>query len=176
MALMMLLAVLPAVAENTELPLSLQFDMSLSDAAALLGEEAEVQCWDVEPDSMNEGMITLNDITFAGLDFTDLEVDFSIANSKRVSRLNQIMLDMKSGDNIIADFREAVAALTALYGEPDEDPFSEGAVDLYVEYGALSAEWTKEDTRISLNMNRRYVDTVSLFFSSRKNFDPEDLK
>ena len=52
----------------------------------------------------------------------------------------------------------------------------EVCVESYVEYGNLSASWTKADVRISLYMSRMYAESLTLDFSNRLCYDKADLQ
>ena len=157
----------------TELPKGVTFQMDYDAVLAALGEGVAEDEWEEDV-----GTLMLSD-TDAGIgDLKASEISFQVDrnNSGRVSRLSQIDLYLPGGENSIASFREALAAITAVYGEPDGDPFDAAGVEGYVEYGGLHATWTKPDVRINLSLSRMYQESMSLDFSNRLCYDADDLK
>lgn len=165
-----------AMAEEQLLPFGLRTDMSWNDGVALLGESAELQPWSDTGDDAEVGSIYCSDLSFEGLEVDVLEANFSRNNSKRESRLSNVLLQLKLGDNVIEDFRKAFSALTALYGDADENPFNADGIEQYVEFGTLDAFWTRDTLRINLSMNRAYNDFVAVNYIPRINYDADDLK
>ncbi|MEG0740746.1 MAG: hypothetical protein RR065_03315 [Clostridia bacterium] len=165
---------LPALAqEATVLPLGLTFQMDFDAAAAALGADK------VAKEEWDEGVGSLT-IQNAPSGIGDLQVDqFSCQidrnNSAKVSRLSTLNFMFPIGDNSIADFRAVLTALTAMYGAPDSDPFDTNATQGYVEYGNLSATWTKPDARINLSLSRMFTESLSMDIANRLCYDAADL-
>ncbi len=168
-----------AVAEESPatapLPCGVRFGMSLDELSALLGEDALVEKWD---DDAGTGSVSMENVKIGIGELVAESITFQADrnNSAGESRLSLISMGLPVGDNAIASFRTALETLTATYGEPDSDPFSESGVESYVENGDLSATWTKADVRFTLNMSRMYNDTLSFYYSYRLNYDADDLK
>lgn len=154
----------------TALPYGVTFEM---DAQAV----TEATGGDYEDYEGGSGVVTLMDSSLNVVELNAGMIEFEITtnNSERVPRLETIMADLPTGGNSILAFRKALAAMTAVYGRPDGDPFDAGAVQSYVEYGGLNATWTKADVRINLSLSRLWGDRLSLDFANRMCFNPEDL-
>lgn len=177
-AALLVLCAVPALAEKTAtaLPGGVSFGMNMQELSALLGDQAARDVWyEDDPDA---GTLMLEDCALGVGDLTadDLFYQVDRNNSQKTPRLSMITASLPVGENVIASFKAVVAAFTEAYGAPDSDPFDSFSVDDYVEYGTLSATWTKDDVRINLSMNRRYDESLSLDFSCRKNYDPADLQ
>ena len=163
-----------AVAEQaTALPFSMTFQMDYDTVLKNLDAEVTEDNWGDETGDLIIGECATG-IGDLHADSVNFRVDRN--NSAKASRLSQISMYLTVGDNCIADFRLALAALTAVYGAPDGDPFSEEAVQYYVEYGNLSANWTTPDTRINLYMSRMYDAYLTVDFTNRLCYDADDLK
>lgn len=171
--LALMLPLCAAVAEEkTPLPFGVDFQMDYATVKETLGEGVQEDDWGDET-----GMLTLTDV---GAGYGDLKAEYVYFqidrnNSAAASRLSQISMTILCDGNSIADFRAALAALTAAFGAPDSDPFSEEAVEYYVEYGNLSANWIKPDVRVNLSMSRMYGDSLSLDITNRILYDKADL-
>lgn len=161
--------------ETLPLPCGVHFGMSLDELSALFGENAQIETWD---DDAGTGAASMENVEIGLGDLTAENITFQADRNNSVgeSRLSLISMGLPVGDNGIAAFRAALETLTGLYGEPDSDPFDESSVENYVENGDLSATWTKDDVRFTLNMSRMYGDTLTLYYSYRLNYDAEDLK
>lgn len=174
------LCTLPALAETadsaTTLPMGVSFGMSMDELSAVLGDDAVREMWYEQDDETGTLMMEavemgIGDITAANLYF---QVDRN--NSDKTPRLSMISGDLPVGENVIANFKALLSAMTEVYGAPDSDPFDEGGVESYVEYGMLSATWTKPEVRINIGMNRMYDESLNLDYTYRLNYDAEDLK
>lgn len=151
--------------------------LSVSDASTLIALFPD-GIWDVwYEDDTEEGMLTLSgeNITIDGLPAWDLSLQVDRNNSRHEARLSTVTASLPTGENCITEFKNALAALTALYGEPDYDPFSEDCVRTYQHTGNLSASWTKDDVMINLSMSRMFYETLTLDYTYLLNYDPADL-
>ena len=159
----------------TALPCGVTFGMSMDEATGALGAAAEDT-----PDEMDGEVgslyIETAENAFGSLAAYDLTFEVNRSNSAKAPRLNMIFCGLPVGDSVIASFRDALTAFTALYGAPDGDPFDESGVDGYREYGYRSATWTKPDVRINLSLSRMYQATLTLDFANRLCYDADDLK
>ena len=176
---LLLVCALPALAaEKTSLPLGLTFDMGWDEVAATACEEASLEPWEDDLGDGIIGSISVDDVNIGvgSLKADSVFLDVNRNNSALTPRLYDIICNLPTGDNVIQSFRDALEQVTSVYGEPDSDPFDEGGVEAYVEYGSLYATWTRDDTRISLNMQRMYGDSLSLDFANRLCYSADDLK
>ena len=179
LCLCLLVCALPAMAqEATALPFGLTFAMGWEEAAAALGDQAQQEPWEEDGGEGVIGSIWLEncDLGIGTLKASYLYLDVNRNNSALQPRLYDIICTLPTGDNAIAAFRDALSQVQAVYGAPDSDPFDPSGVESYVEFGALSASWTKDDVRISLNMQRMYGDSLSLDFANRLCYSADDLK
>lgn len=177
--MIMVLAAAPAaLAEDaaTPLPLGATFEMDGPALVEAIGGDAEFVPY-FEDDDTETGNIQLSnvDLGIGGMTATFVCFDVQRINSAREPRLSLVSVTLDPGNNSIASFRSALEALTGVYGAPDNDPFGEDAVDMYVEYGMLDASWVKDDVRIYLSLQRMYEDYLELSFSPRICFDASDL-
>ncbi len=182
LSLLLCLALLPAaLAEETAtpLPFGVNFQMDGDAVAAAVGGKAEFLSYYGEEDEADgTGYVDVQGVSLGIGDLTAEFLDFDVQrnNSAREPRLTLISATLHtSADNGIAAFRSALAALTAEYGQPDNDPFDAAAVESYVEFGGLDATWTKPDVRINLTLQRMYAENLTLSYSSRLNYDAADL-
>lgn len=178
--LMMSLVAAPcALAEEaaTPLPYGVTFEMDGPTVAQTVGNDAVFEPLDPEYDDAT-GTVCLfgGDISLGGIEANYINFDITRNNSAEVPRLYMISAALPTEGNGIADFRAALAALTAVYGEPDSDPFDEGGVASYTEYGGLDATWSRTDVRINLSMQRMYGPTLTLSFFNRLCYDAADLE
>lgn len=174
LVLALMLPLCAAVAEEaTALPFGVGFSMDYQQVLDAAGKDAEQDNWG---DDTGVVMLGACDIGIGGLKAESVNFQIDRNNSASASRLSQIYMELDAGDNCIAGFRAALAALTAQYGAPDGDPFDEFGVESYVEFGNLNASWTKPDVRINLSMGRMYMDSLSLDFANRLCYDANDLK
>lgn len=159
--------------EATPLPAGVNFTMDLTAIKKLLGDNVELDDW-----GEGEGQLIKDNAALEPLELTADSAGFQVDrnNSDMALRLSQISAVLPTGENCIAAFRAALKAVNAVYGEPDSDPFNEYAVESYVEYGNLSATWTKTDVRINLNMSRMFGEMLLLDFTNRLCYNPDDLK
>ena len=177
--LMMALAAAPgALAQeaSTPLPYGVNFHMDGQALVEAIGDGAAFTPYYDEDKEI--GAIYL-DQTALGLGDLQAEcVTFEVQrnNSPEEPRLSLISAGLPVNGNGVQDFRNALEAVKAVYGEPESDPFDELAVESYVEYGMLSAAWTKPDVRINLTMGRMYGAYLSLDFTSRLCYDAADLQ
>lgn len=179
LALMLCLCLSAAVAEEaTPLPFGVNYSMNWQETYAAAGENAQSDTWESDEDEVHVGSIYLEnvDIGVGTLHAGTVYFEVNDSNSAREGRLYDVLCLLDEGDNVIASFRDALAQVSSVYGEPDNDPFDDESVAAYVEYGALSASWTKTDVRINLYMQRAYEDSLTLEFSNRLCFDANDLK
>lgn len=179
--MMSLVASSCALAEETATPLpyGVTFQMDGPAVAQAIGGDAAFEAYDAEYDAETGSVSLLGTEVEVGLgDLKATYMDFEVLrnNSLETPRLNMISASLPTEGNGIADFRSALSALTAIYGEPDSDPFDEGGTAMYVEYGGLDATWTKPDVRINLSMQRMFGTSLSLSFSDRLCYDAADLE
>lgn len=178
--LMMALAAAPgALAQEaaTPLPYGVSFDMDGQAVADAIGDGAVFAPYFEDDEEV--GSISLDGGIALGLGGLQANyVTFEVArnNSPEEPRLYLISAGLPVSGNGVKEFRDALDALKALYGEPDNDPFDESGVECYVEYGTLSATWSKADARINLSMGRMYGAYLSLDFTSRLCYDAADLQ
>lgn len=135
--------------------------------------------WDAwYEDDPDEGTMTLHGdgITIDGIPAEEISLQVDRNNSHHAARLSLVTAVLPTGENCIAEFKNALAALTALYGEPDYDPFSEDCVRTYQHTGNLSASWTKDDVMINLSMSRMFYENLTLDYTYLLNYDPADLR
>lgn len=177
LALVVLCMPLGAVAEEEtlKLPLGVTFGLDLEQLADMLGEGAVVEAWDTD----GSGSVFLENV---GLGVGDLHADFvslnvTTNNSPRLPRLDNIDASIAFEGSCIAAFRRALADLTAVYGQPDSDPFDQFARESYQEYGNLSASWTTPEVRIYLNMSQSFIPggSLDLNYAYRLCYDLSDL-
>lgn len=179
LVLMLCLCLATAVAEEaTPLPFGMSYSMNWKETCAAAGENAQYDTWETEDDEVRIGSIYVEevDIGVGTLHASTVYFEVNDSNSAREGRLFDVLCLLEPGDNVIASFRDALAQVSSVYGDPDNDPFDEESVAAYVEYGALSASWTRTDVRINLYMQRAYDDSLSLEFSNRLCFNADDLK
>ena len=179
-----LLMLLPfgVVAEDTavQLPYGVTFGMNLEEATAAIGEGAQVEEWyEDENEKDGTGSIFLENVPLGigKIQAGFISFDVSRNNSPREPRLDSINLSVVYEGNCITAFRSTLADLTAVYGQPDSDPFDEYARESYQEFGNLSASWTLPDTRIYLSLNQAYTDngSIDLSYAYRLCYDLSDL-
>lgn len=179
LVLMLCLCLSAAVAEEpTPLPFGMSYTMNWKETYAAAGENAQSDTWETEDDEVSVGSIYVEDVDIGvgTLHASTIYFEVNDSNSAREGRLFDVLCLLVPGDNVIASFRDALAQVSSVYGDPDNDPFDEESVAAYVEYGALSASWTRTDVRINLYMQRAYDDSLTLEFSNRLCFDADDLK
>lgn len=180
-AILMILPFGVVAEENAiQLPCGVRFGMTLEEAAAVIGEGAQVEEWfedGIEKDGT--GSIFLEDapLGIGTIQAGFVSFDVSSNNSPREPRLDSISASIVYEGNCIAAFRSTLAELTALYGQPDSDPFDEYGRESYQEFGNLNASWTLPDTRIYLSMNQAYTDngSIDLSYAYRLCYDLSDL-
>lgn len=163
-----------------QLPLGVQFGMTLEEAAAVIGEGAQVEEWyEDESEKDGTGTIFLEDVPSGIGSIQAGFISFGVSrnNSPREPRLDSINLSVAYEESCIAVFRSTLAELTTLYGQPDSDPFDDYGRESYQEFGNLSAIWTLPDTRIYLTLNQAYMDngSIDLSYSYRLCYDLSDL-
>lgn len=150
-----------------------------TDGASTLAKLFPNGIWDTwYEDDPDEGTMTLHDegITIDGIPAEEISLQVDRNNSHHSARLSLVTAVLPTGENCIAEFKNALAALTALYGEPDYDPFSEDCVRTYQHTGNLSASWTKDDVMINLSMSRMFYENLTLDYTYLLNYDPADLR
>ncbi len=166
------LAESPAV----QLPMGVAFGMTLDEVAKAVGEGAMVEDWG---EGNGSGSVFVEDVPLGIGSIQTGFISFGVTcnNSQKEPRLDNISLSLAYDGNCIAAFRSAVADLTAVYGQPDSDPFDEYARESYQEYGNLSASWTLPDTRIYLSLNQAYTEngSIDLSYAYRLCYDLSDL-
>lgn len=179
-----LLMLLPfgVLAEETavQLPYGVAFGMNLEEATAAIGEGAQMEEWyEDESEKDGTGSIFLENVPLGigNIQAGFMSFDVSRNNSPREPRLDSINLSVAFDGNCIAAFRSTLADLTAVYGQPDSDPFDEYGRESYQEFGNLSASWTLPDTRIYLSLNQAYTDngSIDLSYAYRLCYDLSDL-
>ncbi|MEG0864870.1 MAG: hypothetical protein RSE58_10660 [Clostridia bacterium] len=175
LAMLMLVPCFSAIAEETAtaLPLNTAFSMDYETLRTALGKDAVEDLWDEGTGTLmlEQCAIGIGDLKADSIHF---QVDRN--NSDKASRLSQISINLPTSEKSIASFREALTALTDMYGQPDSDPFDAASVENYVEYGGLSATWTKPDVRISLSLSRMFQESINLDFTNRLCYSADDLK
>lgn len=164
-----------AQTEATPLPCGVTFGMNMDEVGTALGSAAERTDDEID-DEVGSYYLETGKGAVGALDCLDMTFEINRNNSAGAPRLSMIFCGLPVGDNVIASFREAVAAFTSVYGAPDGDPFDQGGVEGYTEYGYLSATWTRQDVRINVDMSRPYGDRIDCNFSYRLNYDEADLK
>ena len=178
-ALVLSLAFLiPAAALAEGLPFGLRFGMDeqQAEAAFTADETLAAQTWDKEDYGAGSVCYVFSDVAAPGTELTaaSAEVQVDSNNSAGEMRLTNISLVFAPEEKAsIATFRTLYAALRAVYGEPESDPFAD--TQGYVEWGTLYASWATDDTRVSLSLSRMYEDSVMLNYASRLNYDKADL-
>lgn len=183
LAVMLLCLPMVGLAEETapvQLPCGVAFGMDLQEVAQAAGEGAEVEEWQGFSDEMDgTGSVFLSD---APLGIGEIQTGFlsfevSRNNSQKEPRLDFISASVVYEGNCIAAFRKTLADLTAVYGQPDSDPFDEYARESYREHGNLDAVWTLPDTRIYLSLSQTHTvnGAIDLSFSYRLSYDLSDL-
>ena len=168
-----------AMAEEaaTPLPFGVAFGMTHDELDAALNQPGSWETW--YEDDAEYGSLSLQDVALGigDLKATNLYFEVDRNNSAKAPRMCILSAGLEIEGGVIAAFRKALSAMTEAYGQPDADPFNEEGVQGYVEYGALSASWTKPDVRINLNgYNRMYEESLSLDFTYRLSYDAADLK
>lgn len=176
LAVLMIFSACSAMAEATLLPCGASFGMTMDELSAILGSGAEREVWYEDDQEAGTLLMEACPLGIGDLKATDLYFQVDRNNSAKAPRLSMITGDLPVGENVIASFKAAVASLSEVYGASDSDPLDEAGVEGYVEYGTLYAAWTKADTRISLNMNRMYDESLTIDFINRVNYDADDLK
>lgn len=179
LALMLCLCLSIAVAEEaTPLPFGMSYTMNWKETYAAAGENAQSDTWETEDDEVSVGSIYVEDVDIGVGTLHAGTVYFEVNenNSEKSPRLYDVLCLLEAGNDVIASFRDALAQVSSMYGDPDNDPFDEEGVATYVEYGALSASWTRTDVRINLYMQRAYDDSLTLEFSNRLCYSADDLK
>ncbi|MBE5802333.1 MAG: hypothetical protein E7319_08610 [Clostridiales bacterium] len=167
------------VAEEStiQLPFGVRFGMQLDEVTQAAGEGAQVEEW---PEEGGAGSVFLENVPLGigSIHAGFVTFDVTCNNSPREPRLDGINLSVAFEGNCIAAFRQTLADLTAVYGQPDSDPFDEYGRESYQEFGNLSASWTTPDTRIYLSLNQIYTEngSIDLSFSSRLCYDLSDLE
>lgn len=169
-----------AEASSVQLPYGVTFGMNLEEAAAVIGEDAQVEEWyedGIEKDGTGSIFVENVPLGIGNIQAGFMSFDVSRNNSPREPRLDSINLSVVYEGNCIAAFRSTLADLTAVYGQPDSDPFDEYARESYQEFGNLSASWTLPDTRIYLSLNQAYTDngSIDLNYAYRLCYDLSDL-
>ncbi|MBO5501318.1 MAG: hypothetical protein J6K73_13610 [Clostridia bacterium] len=169
-----------AEASSVQLPYGVTFGMNLEEAAAVIGEDAQVEEWyedGIEKDGTGSIFVENVPLGIGNIQAGFMSFDVSRNNSPREPRLDSINLSVVYEGNCIAAFRSTLADLTAVYGQPDSDPFDEYARESYQEFGNLSASWTLPDTRIYLSLNQAYTDngSIDLSYAYRLCYDLSDL-
>lgn len=182
LALAVLCLPLTGMAETADvlLPYGVAFGMNLEEVTQAVGEGALVEEWyGDENEKDGTGSIFLENVPLGigNIQAGFMSFDVSRNNSPREPRLDSINLSVIYEGNCIAAFRSTLADLTAVYGQPDSDPFDEYARESYQEFGNLSASWTLPDTRIYLSLNQAYTDngSIDLSYAYRLCYDLSDL-
>lgn len=182
LALAVLCLPLTGMAETADVPLpyGVAFGMNLEEVTQAVGEGALVEEWyGDENEKDGTGSIFLENVPLGigNIQAGFMSFDVSRNNSPREPRLDSINLSVIYEGNCIAAFRSTLADLTAVYGQPDSDPFDEYARESYQEFGNLSASWTLPDTRIYLSLNQAYTDngSIDLSYAYRLCYDLSDL-
>lgn len=173
---------LTGMAETADvlLPYGVAFGMNMEEVTNAVGEGALVEEWyGDENEKDGTGSIFLENVPLGigNIQAGFMSFDVSRNNSPREPRLDSINLSVIYEGNCIAAFRSTLADLTAVYGQPDSDPFDEYARESYQEFGNLSASWTLPDTRIYLSLNQAYTDngSIDLSYAYRLCYDLSDL-
>ena len=180
-AILMILPFGVVAEENAiQLPCGVRFGMTLEEAAAVIGEGAQVEEWfedGIEKDGTGSVFLEDAPLGIGTIQAGFVSFDVSRNNSPREPRLDSISASVVYEGNCIAAFRSTLAELTALYGQPDSDPFDEYGRESYQEFGNLNASWTLPDTRIYLSMNQAYTDngSIDLSYAYRLCYDLSDL-
>lgn len=180
LALLLTFACCAALAEATvtPLPLNTRFGMNMTALEDALGtEDAVKENWYEDDDEI--GAVTLRDVKLGVGDLVARDIYFQVDrnNSQKEPRMCMISVTLEHEGGVNGSFRKALATMTEAYGQPDADPFDESGVQNYVEYGTLSATWTKPDVRINLtSYNRMYDEALSIDYSYRLNYDAKDLE
>ncbi len=174
----LMLAPALALAEGAALPFGLALGMNGDQARAAFAADPVLSA--LTPDKEEYG--TSVDYYFEGVAIPgteliadELSVSIDQNNSQKQDRLTSVTFTISPSEHSIADFRALLAALTAMLGAPESDPFGEDAVAAYVEWGTLDASWATADMRVALTMNRMYEESVTLQYNSRLNYDAADL-
>jgi hypothetical protein len=183
LALMLSLALLlpmAALGEATTLPFGLKLGMNATDAEAAFAADATLATVKYEKLDDGNGTVeyTFENVPVPDTDLTaySLNVQIDQNNSAKADRLTMVSYNITPGDDNIAVFRELLTAMTTELGTPDADPFNDDGTAQYVEWGTLTANWTRDDVRVSLNISRMYEDSLSVMISSRVNYDKTDLQ
>jgi len=167
------------LASENELPYGVTFGMNLDEVAQQIGEEAIVEQWYTDDVPDGSGSVFLYDapLGVGNIQASFIAFDVTRNNSPKEPRLDAISLSVAFDGNCIAAFRSVLADLTAVYGQPDSDPFDEYGRESYQEFGNLSASWTLPDTRIHLSLNQAYSDNgmIDLNYAYRLCYDLSDL-
>ncbi|MBE5778453.1 MAG: hypothetical protein E7331_03875 [Clostridiales bacterium] len=153
---------------------NVSFGMSGSELRPLFPDGLWEAWYEDDPE---EGVLTLlgDNVQIDGLPVEEVTLQADRNNSSLQPRLTLVTAILPTGDNCILSFKNALAALTALYGQPDYDPFCEDCVRTYQQSGSLSATWTTDEVTINLTMNRMFYETLSLDYIYLLNYDPADL-
>ncbi|MDD3336492.1 MAG: hypothetical protein PHI98_13425 [Eubacteriales bacterium] len=165
-----------AEADATVLPMGANFGLSMDALQEKLGSDAQRDVWYEDDDESGALSFQNVKLDIGGLTANDIYFQVDRNNSSGDARLSMVSVDLLVDGSVIDAFKAALASLSEVYGTPDSDPFDDTSVEIYIEYGSLSATWTKADTRINLMMNRMYDQTLSLDYSYRLNYDAADLK
>lgn len=158
------------------LPFGVTFGTDLEATAAAIGDGALVEIWDEEAGT---GAVFLEDtpLGIGSIQVNTAAMNVTTCNSAREPRMDNINMSIAFEGNCIAAFRSALADLTAVYGDPDSDPFDQYARESYQEYGNLSASWTTPEVRIYLSLNQAYSESgnIDLSYAYRLCYDLSDL-
>ncbi len=177
--LLLLLTPLIAFGEGTPLPYGLSLGMTPDAASAAFSADQTLAALTPEKLDYGNGVVeyAFDDVPIpdSNLIAQSFTVQIDKNNSANAERLSTLNYTFALTDGSIATFRAVLAMLREAYGEPDRDPMDDESANGYVEWGTLYGNWTFEDVRVTLTLNRMYNESVTLQFSSRLNYDKADL-
>ncbi len=184
-ALLLALCLLPVAAlaeqvtadEDSLLPYGLALGMDAASTEALLKSDSALKGYEIEDYENGTYYFTVSEVGIPDTDLTaaSFQIQVDTNNSVGEERLTSVYFDMYGMNDSIDTFRVLLKALSAKFGEPTSDPFSAEAIDLYEEWGSLDASWQTDTLRVSLTLSRMYDASISVQYSSRKNYDKADL-
>lgn len=179
-ALLLALTLLPCagVAEQvTTLPYGFELGMTVEQTVGVMMENTALADYTEEDYGNGAYNYTVNDIEIpdTGMKANIMQVQVDQNNSDKTEKLTSISFEIRPAEESIATFRKLLAALTATYGAPSDDPFSDENAAIYAEWGSLDASWQTDDLRITLSLSRMYEESISLYLVSRKNYNVSDL-
>lgn len=205
-ALLILCMVLTAAVSlaETMLPFGLSFPLTAEDVLNAVPEGAEWRAYGfsdasgvsgldgMAPEKARERLLSVaSEVPAAGWGTVTVEntpcglgglfaaeVMFSAdtSNSARAWRFPGVYVLLGIDNDPVAAFREALTELTAVYGEPAEDPFREEARADYQEFGFLSADWVFPDCRVTLSLSHPSGEELGVSYTYRLKYDADDLK